>query len=336
MYCVRCGAQLPDDALFCSHCGIKTGQAGPSGAVSSGMTITSAPVIASFTATSLKCPSCAAPIAPQFGEMIITANIVGAALHWGAEDGPTFRSRQCYHYGTNSTDQVSSLARSMMDRGLLSRHLQETSTLQEMSLSIVPYWLVGVAARTSLIASDVVVEGATVATTAALFGVMAGLGGNRRGGFGGPLVEGALLGSMMGGGIGGRSPTKAIQMNENYNYPIVALKAPTVYQPRDYSFALEERDLFDISKSPKGVKVLNGDISEDAAKYQAKTLVEQVQSQKAHAKYHMIQQMSSDEDVLDAELLHAPIWFVRYDYKGNQIVLVLDANSGNVINSLGL
>jgi len=224
----------------------------------------------------------------------------------------------------------------MMDRGLLSRHLQETSTLQEMSLLIVPYWLVGVAARTSLIASDVVVEGATVATSSALFGVMAGLGGNRRGGFGGPLVEGALLGSMMGGGMGGRGPTKAIQMNENYNYPIVALKALSVYQPRDYSFSLEERDLFDISKYPKGIKVLNGDISEDAAKYQAKTLVEQVQSQKAHAKYHMIQQMSSEEDVLDTELLHAPIWFVRYDHKGNQIVLVLDGNSGNVINSLGL
>ena len=141
---------------------------------------------------------------------------------------------------------------------------------------------------------------------------------------------------MMAGGMGGRGPTKAIQMNENYNYPIVALKSLTVYQPRDYSFALEERDMFDISKYPKGIKVLNGDISEDAAKYQAKTLVEQVQSQKAHAKYHMIQQMSSYEDVLDAELLHAPIWFVRYDHKGNQIVLVLDANSGNVINSLGL
>ena len=81
---------------------------------------------------------------------------------------------------------------------------------------------------------------------------------------------------------------------------------------------------------------MNGDISEDAAKYQAKTLVEQVQSRKAHAKYHMIQRMSSEEDVLDAELLHAPIWFVRYDHNGNQIVLVLDGNSGNVINSLGL
>ena len=48
----------------------------------------------------------------------------------------------------------------------------------------------------------------------------------------------------------------------------------------------------------------------------------------------MIQQMSSEEDVLDTELLHAPIWFVRYDHKGNQIVLVLDGNSGNVIHAI--
>jgi len=82
--------------------------------------------------------------------------------------------------------------------------------------------------------------------------------------------------------------------------------------------------------------VLNGDISEDDAKYQAKTLVDQLQSQKAHAQYHMIQQITSQEDVSDTELLHVPIWFVRYDHGGNKIVLVVDGNSGNVINSLGL
>ncbi len=96
-------------------------------------------------------------------------------------------------------------------------------------------------------------------------------------------MEGALLGSMMGGGMGGRGMTKAIQMNENYNYPIVALKALTAYQPHDYQFSLQDRELFDISKYPKGIKVLNGDISEEAAKYQARTLVDQLQSQKAHA-----------------------------------------------------
>ncbi len=121
----------------------------------------------------------------------------------------------------------------MMDKGLLNRHLQESSTLEEMTLSLVPYRLVGVSARTSIIATDMVTEGATVATTAALFGVLAGgMGGGRRSGFGGaPLLEGAMLGSMMNRGSGNK---KAVQMNENYNFPIIALKALTTYQPRDY------------------------------------------------------------------------------------------------------
>jgi len=57
--------------------------------------------------------------------------------------------------------------------------------------------------------------------------------------------------------------------------------------------------------------VINGDISEDSAKYQARALVDQLQSQKAQVKCHMIQQMQSQVDVSDMELLHVPIWFVR-------------------------
>jgi hypothetical protein len=117
---------------------------------------------------------------------------------------------------------------------------------------------------------------------------------------------------------------------------VIALKALTDYQPREYQFNLEGRELFDISKLPKDVKILNGDISEEVAKSQAKTLVDQLQSQKAHAQYHMIQSIHTDSDVGDVELLHAPIWFAKYDHKGNKIVLVIDANSGRVINSLGL
>jgi hypothetical protein len=117
---------------------------------------------------------------------------------------------------------------------------------------------------------------------------------------------------------------------------VVALKDLTEYQPRDYAFNLAGRQLFDIAKLPKGVKVLNGDISEDSAKSQAKTLVDQLQSQKAHAKFHMIQQIRTDSDVGDVELLHVPIWFARYDHKGKKIALVIDGNSGTVINSMGL
>jgi zinc ribbon protein len=337
MYCLKCGSQLPDDAAFCSKCGARTDPTGQtSQAQSSTAGVAPAQILAPTSAQSLKCPSCGAPIAPKFGEMVITCEYCGSSITLGSTGWANIQKQTMLPLTIQSTDEISNRVKTMMDRGMLHRHLQESSTLEEMTLSVVPYWLVNVSARTSIIATSMVAEGATVATTAALIGVMAGMGGGRRGGIGAPLLGGAMLGSMMGSGMGGGGQKKAIQMDQNYNFPIIALKALTQYQPRDYQFAIEGRTLFDISKYPKGIKVLNGDISEDAAKYQAKTLVDQLQSQKAHAQYHMIQQITSQEDVSDTELLHVPIWFVRYDHSGNKIVLVVDGNSGNVINSLGL
>jgi hypothetical protein len=233
-------------------------------------------------------------------------------------------------------DRVVAEIHDLMDKGLLHRHLQENSALEEMNLGFVPYWIVSVSARTSIVASDMVVEGAEIATTAALFGAMgASFGGRRgRGGFAGPLLAGAMLGTAM--GPGQAAARKTYEMDNNYNFPIVALKAFTEYQPKNYQFDLEDRQLFDVSKISKGVKVLNGDIGEEAAGYQAKTLVAELQSEKAHAQYHMIQQLHTDVDVAEAELLHAPIWFARYDHKGHKIILVIDGNSGHVINSIGL
>jgi hypothetical protein len=112
----------------------------------------------------------------------------------------------------------------------------------------------------------------------------------------------------MGYGYGGNR--NAQQMDMNYNFPrapVIALKALSDYQPRDYQFNLDELELFDLSKLPKSVKILNGDISEDVAKSQARTLVDQLQAQKAHEKYHMIQSIHTDSDVGDVELLHAPV-----------------------------
>jgi len=256
-----------------------------------------------------------------------------------------------------TVDQVNSIITPLMDKGLLHRHLHEDSTQEEMSLTYVPYWIVSVSARTSITATDETAQIAQTASTAVLMGVIfGGMGGGfgGRGGFGrgrralerqftnGNPFAGILglkririMAWGMGMGYGG-GMRKTEQLDMNYNFPVIALKALTDYQPRDYQFNLDGRELFDISKLPKNVKILNGDISEEVAKSQAKTLVDQLQSQKAHEKYHMIQSMHTDSDVGDVELLHAPVWFAKYDHKGNKIVLVLDANSGRVINSFGI
>ncbi|MGO8806398.1 MAG: hypothetical protein ACLQO7_07325 [Candidatus Bathyarchaeia archaeon] len=259
-----------------------------------------------------------------------------------------------------TVDQVNSIIVPMMDKGLLHRHLHEDAKQEEMSLTFVPYWIVSVSARTSIVASDETQQLAQTATTAALMGVIfggmgggfGGGGGRRGGGMGGRRAfPGESMGNPFSGVLGlkririmawgmgmgyGGGARKTEQLDMNYNFPVIALKALTDYQPREYQFNLEGRQLFDISKLPKDVKILNGDISEDVAKSQAKTLVDQLQSQKAHEKYHMIQSIHTDSDVGDVELLHVPVWFAKFDHKGNKIVLVIDANSSSVINSFGL
>jgi uncharacterized protein YgiM (DUF1202 family) len=61
--------------------------------------------------------------------------------------------------------------------------------------------------------------------------------------------------------------------------------------------------LFDVSKILKGVKILNGNVGEEAAKYQAKAIAEQLRSEKAHVQYHMIQHLHTDVDITETELL---------------------------------
>lgn len=291
--------------------------------------------------------------------MVITCEYCGSAVTLGTQGWTDIQKQTMLLLKVASVDEVNKIITPMMDKGLLHRHLHEDSKQEEMSLTYVPYWIVSVSARTSITATDETAQIAQTATTAALMGVIfggmgGGFGGGRRGGFGGGgrrafeggfgtggLLTGVLglkririMAFGMGMGRGGMKKTE--QMDTNYNFPVIALKALTDYQPRDYQFNLEGRALFDISKLPKDVKILNGDIGEDVAKSQAKTLVDQLQSQKAHAKYHMIQSINTESDVGDVELLHAPVWFAKYDHKGNKIVLVIDANSGRVINSFGL
>lgn len=216
-----------------------------------------------------------------------------------------------------------------MNRGLLRVRIHERSKLKEMSLTYVPFWIISVSARTSIVASDTAAEVGSAAAAAALFGAVAARGKSGR------LIEGALLGSMMSRGVGG-GIRRSYQMNENHNYPVVALKALIEYQPYDFEFNLRERVLFEAVKVPKGIKVLNGDISEDNAKHMARTLVDQLHSRKAHERYRMIQQIETDIDVGEAELLHVPVWAAKYEFKGKEIMMIVDGNSGELIHSVGL
>jgi hypothetical protein len=292
-------------------------------------------IVGSFDSKMLKCPSCGGRINPKFGEMVITCEYCGGSIGLGNEGWGSIQKHTMLPLKVTDENVVLTNIHRLMNRGLLRRHLQENSTLEQMNLNYVPYWIVSVSARSSIIAADMTTQIGTIATTAAVLGALSGMGGgNSRGG---GIVQGAILGSVLTGGMsGGGVNRKAFQMNENHNYPVVALRALYEYQPHDFEFALQDRMIFDSSKIPKSIRILNGDVSEDDARNQAKTLVDQLQSMKAHKKYHMIQQINTEIDVGETELLHVPIWVTRYDHKGKKMVLIMDGNSGMPIHSVGL
>jgi len=327
MFCEKCGSQLPDDAAFCIKCGIRQ-HTKPTQQPSQ----TTDP-------KEVKCPNCGAPISPKFGEMVITCEYCGSSVTLANSGWKGISKHTMLPIKIVEQDEITSTLHKMMDKGLLHRHLQESSKLEEINLSMIPYWIIPTTARTNIIATDMVATVGSIATTVALAGVMGGalggFGGRSRGGMGSGLLGGMMMGSMMGGGMSS-NPSKAYTLDGTYNCPIIALNALSSYQPHNYEFGLDDRTDFDSKKIPKSIKVLNGDISEDAAKNQAKTMTHQRQSEEAHAKYHMIQQIDTQVDVSSGELLHAPIWFARYDHKGKKIILVIDANSSAAINSIGL
>ncbi len=292
------------------------------------------PSFAPAGVTKLKCPSCGAPITPQFGEMVISCEYCSSSVVLGAEGWRSVQKHTMLPLAFPDKDAMLKRMHDMMIVGLLHRHLQDSSTLEELSLTVVPYWVIPVSARTSVVAADMAAQVGTIATTAALAGILGAAmsGGKGRGGFAGPVAAGVLLGTAGRQG----NQLKAFQANNIYQFPVVAMKALSEYQPRDYAFDVDDRALFTAGGFPKGIKIMNGDVGEDDAKYQAKALVDQLQSDRAHEQYHMIQQIKTEMDLGEAELLHVPIWFARYDHKGRKIVLIVDGHNGVLINSIGL
>ncbi len=166
------------------------------------------------------------------------------------------------------TDSAAALkaVQAYVDAGFFHRHDFEESKIVEEKLSFVPFWVVPASASTTYQYQAVATSvGATVGTMAA----------------------GAVLGSVLGGraeDVASRwsrsstgpvvNPNRSETISGQYEYPVVAVKAMTAYQPKDYEFGLADRSFFDKKGIPAGTPVLNGDLGEDAAQHAAQAYVQ--------------------------------------------------------------
>ena len=324
-FCMKCGAQLPAGAQFCMKCGTPVGSAGGGAAgAPAAPAAPAAPPIAPAGVQELKCPACGAPIKPTFGEMVITCDYCGGSVTLGGQGWKEISKHTMLTLAVADQAAAMKVVRDYLDQGFLHRRFLEESKLVEQHLSFVPFWVIPASASTTYqyqaAATSVGATAGTIAAGALLGSALSGRGG----GFtvipilGGPVVN----------------PNRSETISGQYEYPVVAVKAMSAYQPKDYQFALGDRSFFDKKSVPSNTPILNGDLGEDAAKFAAEAYVKQLQSEAAHQKHHMVSALQSQVQVSEGELLHAPVWYFRFEHKNENVTVLIDGHSGRVIRTM--
>jgi len=117
------------------------------------------------------------------------------------------------------------------------------------------------------------------------------------------------------------------KIQKEYNWLVLAREAAG-FPTREYDVPLEGKIPYDFRKIEGFAKVLNSEIDRDEALELTKQQIE------AHHRYLLQQDVDkiveiyTKINVKQAVYLHAPVWFVKYEYKGKTYQLIMDGATG--------
>jgi hypothetical protein len=119
-------------------------------------------------------------------------------------------------------------------------------------------------------------------------------------------------------------------VEKEYNWLVLAREA-TEFPTREYDVPLDGKMPYDFRRIEGFAKVLNSEIDRDEALDLAKQQIA------AHHRFLLQQdvdkivEMKTDFNVKQAVYLHAPIWFIKYEYRGTSYQLLIDGATGTVV-----
>jgi hypothetical protein len=120
------------------------------------------------------------------------------------------------------------------------------------------------------------------------------------------------------------------KIEQEYNWLVLAREAAE-FPTREYDVPLEGKIPYDFRKIEGFAKVLNSEIDRDEAMELAKQQIEVHHRYLLRQDVDKIVEMKTDFNVKQAVYLHAPIWFIKYDYRGENYQLLIDGATGTVI-----
>jgi len=124
--------------------------------------------------------------------------------------------------------------------------------------------------------------------------------------------------------------TKEGTIEKDYEWLVLARKA-SEFPTREYNVPLEGKIAYDFRRIEGFAQVFNSEIDKAEAEEQAKAEIENNHRFLAQQDVDKIIEMKTEIKIEETVYLHAPIWFVKYEYKRKTYQLILDGSTGGVI-----
>lgn len=120
------------------------------------------------------------------------------------------------------------------------------------------------------------------------------------------------------------------EISKKYDWLILSRKAAE-FPTREYDVPLDGKVPYDFSKIEEFAEVLNSEIDREEAVEIAKQEIVENHRYLIQQDVDRIIEMKNEIRVNQAVYLHAPIWLIKYEYKGKSYSLWLDGATGTII-----
>lgn len=120
------------------------------------------------------------------------------------------------------------------------------------------------------------------------------------------------------------------EIEKKYDWLVLARRA-TEFPTREYDVPLTGKVAYDFRKIEAFAKVLNSEIEKNEAGELAKQQIEEHHRYLAQQDVDRVIEMKNEIKIDQTVYLHAPIWFVKYEYKGKTYQLLIDGATGTVL-----
>jgi hypothetical protein len=120
------------------------------------------------------------------------------------------------------------------------------------------------------------------------------------------------------------------KIEKEYNWLVLARKA-TEFPTKEYEVPLEGKIPYDFRRVEGFAKVLNSEFQEHDAIEIAKQQIDELHQFLIKQDVDKIIEIKTDYSIGTEIYLHAPVWFVTYEYKHEKYKLFIDGATGTVI-----